>query len=58
MNTLANKSYEEILDIFSKYEYMDHCGHDLLMCEDFIELVELAVTPPSVQSSEGNRHDH
>lgn len=45
-NSLINspkRNCKEIIDLFVQYGFTDNLGHDLVNCQDFIELVELAV---------------
>ncbi len=39
---LNGKSPEEIVELFKNYNFVDDHGHRLDMCQDFIDLVEIA----------------
>ena len=43
VSRLHGKSAEEIVEIFKAYNFVDDHGHRLDMCQDFIDLVEIAV---------------
>jgi hypothetical protein len=34
----------EILQLFAWYDFKDALGHEIINCQDFLELVELAVS--------------
>ena len=42
VSRLHGKSAEEIVEIFKAYNFVDDHGHRLDMCQDFIDLVEMA----------------
>lgn len=39
---LNGKSPEEIVELFKSYNFVDDHGHQLEMCQDFIDLVTMA----------------
>lgn len=39
---LNGKSPEEIVELFKNYNFVDDHGHRLDMCQDFIDLVDIA----------------
>ncbi|HEX8397140.1 MAG TPA: hypothetical protein VF644_06925 [Pyrinomonadaceae bacterium] len=44
MRGILKMSREEIFNLFAWYEFKDKLGHELTNCQDFIELVELAIS--------------
>lgn len=43
---LQSLSKDEILALFDRYRFRDEYGHDLLYCQDFQDLVEMATDAP------------
>nr|DAZ31464.1 MAG TPA: hypothetical protein [Caudoviricetes sp.] len=41
--TFYGESPEEIIDHFGKYNFVDDHGHELTLCGDFIDLVNLVI---------------
>jgi len=40
---LNGKSAKEIVELFKTYNFVDDHGHQLEMCQDFIDLVNMSV---------------
>ena len=41
---ILKMSLSEVIQLFAWYDFKDNLGHELVNCQDFIELVELAVS--------------
>ncbi len=41
---IRKMSLSEVFQLFAWYDFKDNLGHELIYCQDFIELVELAVS--------------
>lgn len=42
-NSLNGLSKDEIVAVFEKYDFKDAIGHNLTMCLDFLDLIDLAI---------------
>lgn len=40
---ISKMNRTEVLRLFAWYDFKDSLGHEIINCQDFIELVELAV---------------
>ena len=40
---ISELNYDEVLMLFDRYGFRDAHGHDLIHCQDFIDLVEQAI---------------
>ena len=43
--SIRKMSRAEILRLFAWYDFKDVLGHEIINCQDFLELVELAISP-------------
>ena len=41
---ISKMSREGIFQLFACYNFVDELGHEIINCQDFIELVELAIS--------------